>query len=229
MYKHHFQPIVNMSNNQISGFEGLLRVKELPTPDLLFQKAINSNRLLELDIMSIESVLKAFSKKHSDKLNDIHLFINVFPSTVQSPLFHEQFNKMLVAYEVKPKNIVLELNELEAITQYGPLRESIDRLRSLHVGFALDDFGEGMASLKKAIELEPDYIKLDKYFAHNLSTSEKKQQLLRVILQFFWDNGIVTIIEGIENKADLNAAQSLGIQFGQGYLFGRPQELEHFM
>lgn len=227
-YQHHFQPIVNMNNQHIIGFEALLRVKKFTTPEMLFENAIHTNRLLELDFMSIEKALQTFFQKHANDMSDIYLFINVYPSTVTSLSFYNHLKRMLSMFPSSLNNIVFELNELEAITHYGALREAMERIRQLRVKFALDDFGEGLDSLKKAIELEPDYVKLDKYFAHKLSRTERKQQLLRMILQYFSSYNIDTIIEGIEHEEDLHAAKSLGIQLGQGYLFGKPAKLECF-
>lgn len=229
LYKHHFQPIVNMSNQHINGFEGLLRVKDLTSPQALIEKAIHTDRLFEFDMMSIEKLIQTFVADYTNETADVDLFINVFPSTITSPFFYERFKQLLTMYPISPENIVLELNELEAITHYDLLREAMAQFRQIKVKFALDDFGEGMDSLKKAIELEPEYVKLDKYFAKNLSISERKQQLLRIILQYFSAYNIATIIEGIENEADLFTAQSLGIQLGQGYLFGRPSKLACFL
>lgn len=229
LYQHHFQPIVHMASKNVHGLESLLRTPELTSPEMLFQSAIHSNCLFELDMMSIRNVFEIFSKKQSNTLSDLYLFVNVFPSTVSSPIFYKQFTDMLSTYHLNGKNIVLELNELEAVPNYNLLKESMKQFRQLHVKFALDDFGEGVASFKNVIELDLDYVKLDQYFANSLSKSSKKQQLLKMILPFFLENDIEVIIEGIETKADLNVAQSLGIQLGQGFLFGKPKELKHFM
>lgn len=229
LYDHHFQPIFHLLSKKISGYEGLLRVKKLTSPELLFKKAIQVNDLLTLDMASIEKVLQTFSQTLINKYQYAKLFVNIFPSTIISSSFYKQFQSMLERYHIGPESIVFELNELEEIEHFSILRESIEQLRQLQVEFALDDFGIGVSSLKKTIELEPEYVKFDKYFAKNLSRCSKKQQLLQSIMQYFSKNKTKVIIEGIEKEADAEVAQALGIQFGQGYLLGKPKGVEYFL
>lgn len=229
LYTHHFQPIVHLEDESIRAYESLLRVDKLTTPELLFEKAASLHRLLELDLSSIQKAFQIFSQQTNMTDQRIRLFVNMFPSTVMSPSFYEQFTHMLAENHMAPENIVFELNECEVVIDYEVLKKSIDRLRQLNVRFALDDFGTGYCSLRKIIELEPKYIKLDKYFAHDLAKSEKKQDMVQTMLQYFNAYGMTTILEGLEEEADVHAAKALGISYGQGFYFSKPKPIQNMM
>lgn len=88
----------------------------------------------------------------------------------------------------------------------------------------MDDIGDGTADLKKIVEFMPDYIKMSRYFSKGLATTEKKQRILQLFLEYFGADTKM-ILEGIENQNDLVCAKNLGVALGQGYLLGKPKEL----
>lgn len=225
LYHHCFQPIVDIQQQTIFGYESLLRSKHVGNPEVLFDVAIDLNKLLELDISSFNMTIHTFTNQLNEENKAKHLFVNVYPSTLISSLFMSHLENIIKNFFIPPNKIILELSESEPIACYSQLRNAITLFKEFGVKIALDDLGKGNSSLKNIVELEPDYVKFDKYFAENLTQSIKKQHLLESLSKFCCSNNIQTILEGIESEDDLQIAKSLGIHYGQGYLFGKPKRI----
>lgn len=214
---HWFQPIYHLSSNEVIGYEALLRdCSELhASPVNIFRDAEIKGYKNFLDLASIKNALKIYK-------NDSYLlFLNIFPST----LLIRNFILWWDANVSASTPIVLELVENECITDWNRLKIVTEQLRARGVKIAVDDVGEGYSTIRQWIELDPDYIKLGKYFAKNLSVTPKKQKVLKGLASFLLDTTKI-IIEGIEREEDRDVAEYLGIQYAQGYLLGKPSPIE---
>src|SRR2546427_1767882 len=89
---------------------------------------------------------------------------------------------------------------------------------------ALDDFGDGRSSLRLWSEAKPDFVKIDKYFIHQIEQRPATLQLLQAIKGIAEVFGTTLIAEGIETEDELRTLRDLGIPYGQGWLLGRPAE-----
>jgi len=211
--EHWYQPIVHLETGEIIGQEALLRhkSKEGLSPTEIFDQARKNGLLNWLDIFSIKKALiNSSSIEHP-------LFINVFPSTLISYNFLKEWDRML-----KPRmSIVVELCKSEDIYDWDALKKVIKELKERQVKIAIGDFGGGHSFFSQWVELDPNYIKINKCFANNLSTSIKKQTIIKHLLLFV-DMNTKLVLKGIETNEDLNMAISLGIDYGQGYNLGKP-------
>ncbi|XOT97951.1 EAL domain-containing protein, partial [Alcaligenes pakistanensis] len=102
------------------------------------------------------------------------------------------------------------------------LNQAIELYRQEGLQFAIDDLGEGYASLRLWSELRPEYVKIDKYFVRDIDTDVLKQQLVRSICDIASHAHSTVIAEGIETSAELRTLRYLGVACGQGYLLCRP-------
>lgn len=221
---HFYQPIYNLRNDKLFGYEALLRSDNLENPAKLFKDAMKSNILYHLDTTSLDKALTHYHKQDQQE----KLFLNIFISTLLNPTF-VRFIETLLSQNRSAyfPNIVLELNESveeEEMWSEPILHSRISLLREMGMEFAIDDFGQGTASLRKAMEIEPEYLKLDRYFAHNLGSNTKKQKFLSLFTEYFGGESTV-VLEGIETEHDLHIASELGIDVGQGFYLGRPESI----
>lgn len=222
LYHHHFQPIIDFNQSEAYGYECLLRSKHVKSPYELFCNAINYNCLLKLDISSFKKAIHSVSEKLNEINGNQHVFTNIYPSTFISTKFMDKLLHLIDKSVISPNQIVLEISESEDINNYIKLKDIIKDVKRLGVKIALDDMDKGNAPLRNILELDPDYVKFDKYFSDNLNKSSKKQSLLKSLLDYCQNNNIKTILEGIEEESDLHVAKSIGIDYGQGYLLGKP-------
>jgi EAL domain-containing protein (putative c-di-GMP-specific phosphodiesterase class I) len=211
MFHHVYQPIYALEDWKVFGYEALLRCKFFQNPESLFQFAMEKNRLYDLDTCSVQLALSSVKASYTR-------FVNVYPSTV----LHSFFPDFLNSIQSSNRNIVFEINEAEKISDMRSLRRAIIFLKDKGYTVALDDFGKGESSLQTVIELEPDFVKLDRYFAIDLAVSKEKQAVIQILLDICQDKNMKLILEGIEEPADLAVAKALGVHFGQGYLLGKP-------
>lgn len=219
LFDHYCQPIFDLKNNKKVGGELLLRT-ELGTPEDIFQQAKKINKLYELDTTSITSAINA-APLFQERL----LFLNVFPSTIKNPFFIPLLEGFIQKKQIKPNQIVFEINETEKIKNIELLKEKICSIQKLGFLVACDDIGKGSMDLTYMLELNVNYIKLDQGFSKNLNKCVKKQDLIRAVLYFCQLNKIKVILEGIENAETFISAKKLGVDMGQGYHLGMPRKM----
>jgi EAL domain-containing protein (putative c-di-GMP-specific phosphodiesterase class I) len=225
-FYHFFQPIYCLMSGKKLGMEALFRA-ELGTPDIVFKKAQQTQYLFQLDTQSISKALTTWNSLGNINDNEL-LFINVLPSTLLNSKFPFFLNTIAREYKWSNQNIVFELSESEQTfqTENADLLSNRINLLKYH-GFliAIDDLGKGGSSLCSLIDIDPHIVKLDRYFSINLAESKKKQMMIDAIQQYCVGNDIQIILEGIEEKVDLDMAKTLGISFAQGYFLGKPRKL----
>lgn len=218
-FYHCFQPLYDLSEGKKRyGFESLLRSSAFRDPQLFFRKAKEAEKLFELDTKSIS---KAVLSYHLRGCPDEFLFVNVFPSTIMEASFFPFVETMLKYTPITAERIVFELNESEELSNLCDLSERTESLKNMGFSIAVDDVGRGASSLRVITELEPDYIKVDRYFSHHLSISDKKQRMVEFLTQFCGKD-ILLVLEGIEKEEDLAKANELGVNLAQGYYLGKP-------
>jgi EAL domain-containing protein (putative c-di-GMP-specific phosphodiesterase class I) len=218
--QHAYQPVVDLSNFVVYGYEAFLRVGT--NPEDIFKQAIHNRQLFELDTLSILHSVSTFSKLATFK-SDHTLFVNIFPSIFLHPNFLYFIEFLVQHFPECTKHLVFELNECQGIEHYDSLRQITRFLRQYGFRLAIDDFGKGASTVPKLIELEPEFIKLDQYLCNYLSISKPKQKLIKFLVAYAKENGSQIIIEGLEQPTDLSVARSLGVTLGQGYLLGKPR------
>lgn len=220
-----FQPIIDMRQGTIIGYEGLIRGPSdspLHSPLTLFQSAEACQCLMELEHLCRRVTLARYAElKLPGKL-----FLNVSPDCLTDPDYKtgETLN-ILHRYGLSPTQIIIEITESQPSFDYGLLREAVSHYRNMGFRIAIDDLGEGFASLRLWSELRPDFVKVDKHFVQNIHQDPVKQQFLRSIQQIAENAHSEVIAEGIETEAELLVIRALGIAYGQGYYIARPNGL----
>jgi len=214
LFHHVYQPIINLQNMEVMGYEGLIRPNHTNNVDSLFQFAILSGKLFELDTASIHHALNATSHKSKSTW-----FVNVYPSTMQNPRFFD-FLKSIHCFS----NIVFEINETEKISDIQTFKKIIDQLKDSGYGIAVDDFGKGETSVEILKTLNPDFIKLDRCFSTGLAESKYNQRIIEELMN--QHHATKFILEGIETLTELTMAKKIGIHYGQGYLLKYPIHID---
>ncbi len=216
------QPIFDLATQKIVAYEALIRGPvgtPLHTPAKLFPAARAAGLIDDLHIVCVNSAIKAFASAKVDGL----LFINMYPQIVSNQAFDlARAARNLAAHGLKPEQVVIELTEDQQTFDFGQMREALKRFHDAGYRVAIDDLGEGFASLRLWSELKPTFVKIDKHFVQNSSNDPHKLNFLRAIAQIAEASGTSVIAEGVETIDELKAVQQLGIRYVQGYLIGRP-------
>ncbi len=219
-----FQPVVSLKSGSILGYEGLIRgpagsVDEMPIA--LFSRARAASRVPHLEIRCIHVVLGTFARlKLTGKL-----FINVGPEMFKVEQFpRERIVANLERLGMSTARVVIEVTENAQVVDQASIYAALREARRMGFEIAIDDLGEGYASLRLWSELQPDYVKIDQHFVHDVHQDPVKFQFVRTIRQLSAAVGTKVIGEGIENPAELRLLRDLGVEYGQGYLFASPTE-----
>ena len=217
-----FQPIIDLHRGNVFGHEALTRgpvETDLHSPIALLNEAHIVGLLPETELLCREIALTEYALAKNPK----KLFINISPFCLQ--LNNTQFEFQVKHVEqlgLKPTDIVIEITEGSSITDFGLLKECVNKYREMGFAFALDDLGEGFSSLRLWSEIAPDYVKIDKHFIHNIHNDAVKLEFVRAIQKIASESGCLTIAEGVETSDELAVVKDLKINYAQGYLFGRP-------
>src|SRR5262249_22168839 len=131
--------------------------------------------------------------------------------------------RFLASLGVDPKRVVIELTE-DASFDFRQVRESLMLYRAMGFRVAIDDLGEGFASLRLWSELEPEFVKADKHFVTGIARDPTKLQFLRAIQHIAEASGARVVAEGIECGEDFQLVKELRIACGQGWFIGRPDK-----
>lgn len=223
----HFQPIVQLRSGEIVAHEALARGPSdspLQTPDALFAAARAESLSDELEEKCIRQAIKCWAPQQLGSRLFLNLSARALVAIVETNSIHGLL-QALQAASVSPASLVIEITEHEQVADMPRLIAAADGLRARGLRFALDDFGEGRSSLRLWAELRPEYVKIDKYFIHELDANAVKVQTLRGIRRFAETFNTLLVAEGIETAGELQAVRDLGIDFGQGYFLGRPAAL----
>jgi len=220
-----FQPIYAFGEAQLIGFEALVRGPEgtvLQTPAGLFAAANDEGLAAELNVLCITEVLRAFSARAFPG----SLFLNVSPQFILKRGFDRtRAERFLADLSISPERVVIELTEDYPAFDFPVVHESLMLYRSMGFRIAIDDLGEGFASLRLWSELRPEFVKVDKHFVTGVANDPVKAQFLRAIQDIAESAGSQVIAEGIETAADFKVVKDMGLACGQGWFIGHPAEL----
>ncbi len=219
-----FQPIYSFGEARVIGYEALVRGPEgsaLQTPAALFSAAHDQGLANEINVLCIVEVLRAFAARAFDG----SLFLNVSPQFILKRGFDRtRAERFLADLGIAPDRVVIELTEDYPTFDFPVVHESLMLYRSMGFRIAIDDLGEGFASLRLWSELRPEFVKADKHFVTGVANDPVKAQFLRAIQDIAESAGAQVIAEGIETAADFKVVKDIGISCGQGWFIGRPAE-----
>ncbi|WP_410007606.1 GGDEF domain-containing protein [Pseudoalteromonas holothuriae] len=216
-----FQPIYDISKQEVLGFEALSRgVECLEMPEQLFQAAGAYNKLSELELLCRERAIERFVLLQLPG----KLFLNVSPSALLDPSHPRGETRHLVEkYGLTANRVVIEVTEQDKVDDGFLLLKTIEHYRQLGFNIAIDDLGAGYSGLRQWSELCPEYVKVDRYFIDYCDQSIVKREFLKSIIELAKATGTSVIAEGIERVEELCLLEKLGIVNAQGYLLAYPQ------
>ena len=226
----YFQPIVEIATGELHEYECLFRPKMPRHPASItsvVEAAIATGRAIELDTFIVRQILERIGSLISNNAvpEGIHfaVAINTTPASLLDPHFEAKaVAEMVRGAGIEPRQVTLECTEQQAVADIVPLQRQVKALRKLGFGFAIDDAGAGYASFTLIAALRPTIIKIDREIVHGCATNDAKKALVEAFVSFGRRIDARLIAEGIETRRELQTLRSLGVEYGQGYLLGRP-------
>lgn len=209
-------------------YEILVRLKDeagnIVYPDSFVPALERFGGITELDFAVIRHSL-AFLANHPN----VRLNINLSGQTIGDVSLTDFIKKQFHITGVKPSRVVFEITETASVTNLPVARKFIQEMRSLGCRLALDDFGSGMSSFGYLKTLDVDYIKLDGSFVRDIDRDPIHYSMVDSVNQVARIMGKKTIAEFVEDNDVLLTLKRIGIDFGQGYHFHKPQPLHEIV
>ncbi|MFC4322926.1 EAL domain-containing protein [Litchfieldia salsa] len=225
-----FQPIFNLETNNIIGYEALNRPTSsnaFPTTENFYDYIGQTNQVFQFELFSRNLSFKQFHSevKKSPQQKDHLLFVNIHPQVlVDSNYKSGETLELLEYYEISPKQVVFELTEKKAVTDFKMFERILSNYRDQGFRIAIDDAGSGYNSLKTLVHLKPEFIKFDRSLIHNISSNQAQQKMICLLVEFARESNTQVLAEGIEKIEDLNYLKDKQVHLGQGYSLGRPSQ-----
>lgn len=230
----YFQPKCRLSDGALMGAEVLVRWQRpghgLVLPGEFIGIAEKCGLLVALDHWVMTAAMRQLGCWLAGGLwqPSWRLSVNQNVADLQRPDMQEWLHKLLQANGVSPMLLELEITE-DALLQHTPAQLArLESLRTIGVSMSIDDFGTGYSSLTYLRQLPVSVIKIDMSFVSGMLTSENDAVLVHTIVDMAHNLGHTLVAEGIEHDDQRQALVALGVELGQGYLFGKPVSADDF-
>jgi EAL domain-containing protein (putative c-di-GMP-specific phosphodiesterase class I) len=219
-----FQPIVDLKNGITHHYETLVRFENQSTFDNPFsfisfgeQTGIIGEFDLAMCQRAIDVLLDARELGHRPKVA-----VNLSGKSLSSGLYLDALREITGKNPGLSKQLIFEITESAKITDFEGANDFLQELRKKGFLCCLDDFGVGESSFNYLRSLQVDFVKIDGSYVRESIATPRGQHLLKAMAGMCKELGIVTIGEMVENEKVAALLWESGVQFGQGYLFGKP-------
>jgi predicted signal transduction protein with EAL and GGDEF domain len=221
----HFQPIVDLRNRSITGFEALLRWMPQGRDPILPHEFIGIAEESRLIVpigewVLLEALTRARAWQASGR--PLKLAVNVSANQLARPNFAAGLRRVVREVGIDPRLIELEVTESVIVESSGGAREAIDEIDALGIGIVIDDFGTGYSGLTYLKRLPIDTVKIDQSFIRDLTVDRDDAAIVTAIVAMARSLGVDVVAEGVETEDQATELRRLGCYRAQGYLLGRP-------
>ena len=206
------QPIVDLATGRRVGAEALSRFPAEwgMAPDVVFAEAhsVGSGHVLEL--LALER-----AAEHLERVEG-YVAMNVSPATLLTPECSELLGRLPLS------RVLLELSEHDQVEDYAAMNAVLAPFRADGLRLAIDDVGAGFSSLRHIVVTAPDVIKIDRSIVAGLDTDPVLETLVRSLVEFGHGCAVRVVAEGVEGEGEAAVLRRLGVDYGQGWHYGRP-------
>lgn len=220
----HYQPILELSDRSVVGYEALVRWQH-PTRGLLlpgsFLPLIDDRDLsVELGGLLVDQVAEFIA---ANRESQTWVSLNVSADQLGNSEFADRVLSSIARHNLAPNRIVVELTEASLVSPNTRVRHELTELRNAGVPILLDDFGTGVSPLSYLRDLPVSGVKLDMSFTSGIPEDPAGARVSRALGALARELGLATIAEGIETESQAEFLHSCGWRYGQGWLFGVAQ------
>ena len=218
-----FQPIVDTKTSKIVKYEALMRMidekGEYLSPIHFLELAKKNKLYPKLTKIIVEKTFEIFKNK------DAQVAINLSVHDILNEDVYSTIIEKLYEYKLGDK-IVFELIESDGIENYKEVIEFINEVKKTGAKISIDDFGTGYSNFEYIMKLKVDYIKIDASMIKDIDKNINSQMVTETIIDFARKMNIQTIAEFVHSQSVFDVVKEMGIDFAQGYFFGKPQKLD---
>ena len=230
-FEPYFQPKVELSTGAIKGVEALARWRHpeqgITLPNAFIGALENSGLVDTLTFTLVEMAAICCRTWHRSGL-DATVSVNLSLKSLADVNIADRVTELVLAQDLDPRNMVLEVTESAAASQLGSALENLSRLRMKGFGLSIDDYGTGYSSMQQLSRIAFTELKIDQSFVRDACRQKSSRVILESSLDMAKRLGIVAVAEGVESQLEWDLLLSLGCDLGQGYFIAPPMETGEF-
>lgn len=228
----HYQPLVSLKDGELMGFEALLRWNHhelgFISPAKFIPIAEDSGLIVPITIWILGQTCGQIARwrQIGPGYKDLVVSVNISGKHLVNDQLIEDVELALETASLPPEALKLEITESTAMENAEHTITMLKRLKKIGVRLSIDDFGTGYSSLSYLHSLPFDTLKIDRSFVNAVGANGENSEILQTIISLAKNLRMKVIAEGIETEAQLLVLQSLGCDYGQGYLLAKPKPVD---
>jgi diguanylate cyclase (GGDEF)-like protein/PAS domain S-box-containing protein len=225
----HYQPIVSLFDDEVRGFEALVRWQHpergLVTPSEFIPVAEETGLIIPLGRWVLRESCRQMHRLQasSSASRPLSLSVNLSGRQFMQPDLVGQIKQILRETDFDPHRLQLEITESSVIENTETVTEMLLQLRALGIRLSMDDFGTGYSSLSYLHRFPIHTLKIDRSF---VSGGDGENEIVKTIIMLARNLGMDIVAEGVETKEQLAYLRGLECEYGQGFLFSHPLDVE---
>jgi diguanylate cyclase (GGDEF)-like protein/PAS domain S-box-containing protein len=228
-FRVHYQPIIDMSTHEVSGFEALVRWQHpkrgLVPPNTFIPIAEEIGLITQIDQWVLTQACEQLGAWQRHVTRKLTMSVNLSTKNFLLTDLSQRLAEVLKQSGISAEQLKLEITESVLMENAEAGAHLLADLRRQGISLQIDDFGTGYSSLSYLHNLPLDSLKIDRSFIQQLS-SESKLEIVKTIISLARSLKLDVVAEGIETEEQLEHLQELFCDYGQGYLFGKPMSSE---
>ncbi|MBW4460222.1 MAG: GGDEF domain-containing protein [Nodosilinea sp. WJT8-NPBG4] len=224
----HYQPIVTISNEEIRGFEALVRwqhpTRGLLPPGEFIHIAEASGLIIPLGWWVLTEACRQMQvwTEQYPAMAEFTVSVNMSSKQFSQQHIVEKIQKILINTGFAANRLKIELTEGVLIDHSDSIIATLQQIRALGIKLLVDDFGTGYSSLSYLHRFPFDCLKIDRSFIENADQDFEKLEILQSVVRLAWNLGLDVVAEGVETPRHHAQLKALRCELGQGYLYSRP-------
>jgi len=220
----YFQPIIDNKTQKVAKYESLVRLidenENIISPYFFLDTAKKGKYYAKITEAVFKNSFAALLR------TDKEITINLSALDIEKVSTRNSLIKLLTKHSEDAYRITFELLEDERMRDFELIKSFIESVKKIGVKIAIDDFGAGYSNFERLLAYQPDILKIDGSLIKEIDTNSYSLSVVKTIVTFAKEQNIKTVAEFVENEAIFNIVKDLGIDYSQGYYFGRPDVLE---
>jgi len=225
-----YQPQVDVTSGHILGAEALLRWHNPTlgniTPDEFIPIAEQTGAIIPLGKFVLEEALKNTVHWQQNSFPAFRIAVNLSPRQFRDPELVTQVKKSVARFNIPLESLELEITEGVLMSGHNYIDEALTALSHLGISIAMDDFGTGYSSLSYLRNYPFNVLKIDRSFVNDITNNSSDRELINAAIAMAHGLNLKVVAEGVERKEQLAILKTMGCDFAQGYLFGKPMPAE---
>jgi diguanylate cyclase len=223
-----YQPQKDIRTGEIIAFEALLRWKHATRGDISPMEFIPIAEETGTILAIGEWVLRAACREAATWKTPLTIAVNVSAVQVHNANFAHTVHELLFETGLAPQRLEIEITETALVRDLYRALATLRRIKMLGVRIAMDDFGTGYSSLSNLRAFPFDKIKIDGSFVKSVNTNDQAAAIVRSVLGLGRALDLPVLAEGVETEAELEFLEKELCNEVQGFLVGRPADIERF-